>query len=90
MISADLELECGGGQFVRQYMRFNAIILGNVCTQLGSKLRLIRSPMRLAFSPWRLKIWFSRHFSLRSKRFRLVSEQRNTEEGDFRYGPREK
>ena len=23
--------------------------------------------------------------SLRSKRFRLVSEQRNTEEGDFRY-----
>ena len=28
--------------------------------------------------------------SLRSKRFRLVSEQRNTEEGDFRYGPREK
>ena len=32
------------------------------------------------------------HFqrSLRSKRFRLVSEQRNTGEGDFRYGPREK
>ena len=28
--------------------------------------------------------------SLRSKRFRLVSEQRNTEEGDFRYWPREK
>ena len=30
MISADLELECGGGQFVRQCMKFNAIILGNV------------------------------------------------------------
>ena len=28
--------------------------------------------------------------SLRSKRFRLVSEQRNTEEGDFRFWPREK
>ena len=28
----------------------------------GSKLRLMRSPMRLTFSPWRLKIWFSRHF----------------------------
>ena len=27
--------------------------------------------------------------SLRSKRFRLVSEQRNTEEGDFRFWPRE-
>ena len=30
------------------------------------------------------------HFSLRSKRFRLVLEPRNTEEGDFRYWPREK
>ena len=29
-------------------------------------------------------------FSLRSKRFRLVSEQRNTEERDFRFWPREK
>ena len=28
--------------------------------------------------------------SLRSKRFRLVSEQRNTETGDFRFWPREK
>ena len=28
--------------------------------------------------------------SQRSKRFRLVSEQRNTEEGDFRFWPREK
>ena len=28
--------------------------------------------------------------SLRSKRFRVVSEQRNTEEGDFRFWPREK
>jgi len=28
--------------------------------------------------------------SLRSKRFRLASEQRNTEEGDFRFWPREK
>ena len=27
---------------------------------------------------------------MRSKRFRLVSEQRNTEEGDFRFWPREK
>ena len=27
---------------------------------------------------------------LRSKRFRLVSEQRKTEEGDFRFWPREK
>ena len=32
------------------------------------------------------------HFtaSLRSKRFRLVSEQKRTEEGDFRFWPREK
>ena len=30
------------------------------------------------------------YFSLRSKRFRLVSEQRNTAEGDFRFWPREK
>ena len=36
------------------------------------------------------KQWSNAEISLRSKRFRLVSEQRNTEEGDFRYGPREK
>ena len=29
-------------------------------------------------------------FSLRSKRFRLVSEQRKTEERDSRFWPREK
>ena len=29
-------------------------------------------------------------YSLRRKRFRLVSEQRNTQEGDFRFWPREK
>ena len=28
----------------------------------GSKLRPIRSPMRLTFPPWRLKLLFSRHF----------------------------
>ena len=28
----------------------------------GSKLRPIWSPMRPAFSPWRLKLLFSRHF----------------------------
>ena len=33
---------------------------------------------------------FKPYFSLRSKRFRLVSGQRNTEEGDFRFWPREK
>ena len=33
---------------------------------------------------------FTEFASLRSKRFRLVSEQRNTEEGDFRFWPREK
>ena len=32
----------------------------------------------------------SQSSSLRSKRFRLVSEQRNTEEGDFRFWPRQK
>ena len=30
------------------------------------------------------------NISLRSKRFRLVSEQRKTEERDFRFWPREK
>ena len=34
--------------------------------------------------------WVSSWDRLRSKRFRLVSEQRNTEEGDFRFWPREK
>ena len=33
---------------------------------------------------------FVRGRSLRSKRFRLVSEQRKTEEGDSRFWPREK
>ena len=32
----------------------------------------------------------SSYLSLRSKRFRLVSEQKNPEERDFRFGPREK
>ena len=30
------------------------------------------------------------YISLRNKRFRLVSEQRKTEERDFRFWPREK
>ena len=32
----------------------------------------------------------SSYLSLRSKRFRLVSEQKNPEKRDFRFGPREK
>ena len=50
------------------------------------------SLQRQNFSPCSLRPWVlvRAGVSLRSKRFRLVSGQRNTEEGDFRFWPREK
>ena len=38
------------------------LILSHRKTSQGSKLRPIRSPMRLAFSPWQLELLFSCHF----------------------------
>ena len=49
----------------------------------------IHWPRRPGKTPYRDKARPVTH-SLRSKRFRLVSEQRKTEEGDFRFWPREK
>ena len=55
---------------------------------IKTKLALLESMQSVPYEGGKHTI--SRTNSLRSKRFRLVLEQRNTEEGDFRFWPREK
>ena len=75
------------------------LLLSLICTRSLAKNCLLhlsyvvvgKMKQTLFFSKLRVYIKDNNNSpSLRSKRFCLVSEQRNTEEGDFRYGPREK
>ena len=69
-----LELHILGTFLIKQEFHWHLLYIQDGYSQLGtthligdlpyqgSKLRPIRSPMRLTFSPWQLNMLFSRHF----------------------------